>query len=203
MATDKPRITITLEPDQHDVLRRLAGLQGGSMSRIVSELLAEVTPVLERVCESLELAKRAQAGVRANLRRVAEEAEEDLRPLAEIARNQFDLFAAELQRLVEAGEGSHHEAPNAGDRVRDRRGRAGAGADAEGAEAQSPRPVITGATEVQRRTRAGRGEGSGAVPKPSSGKGSRVAKHPKVLADADNDGKGARVLVGGASRRAK
>lgn len=173
MATDKPRITITLEPDQHDVLRRLAGLQGGSMSRIVSELLAEVTPVLERVCESLELAKRAQAGVRANLRRVAEEAEEDLRPLAEMARNQFDLFAVELQRLVAAGEG------------------------------RSPRPVITGATGVQRRTRAGRGEGSGAAPKPSSGKGSRVAKHAKVLADADNDGKGARVLVGGASRRAK
>lgn len=203
MATDKPRITITLEPDQHEVLRRLAGLQGGSMSRIVSELLAEITPVLERVCESLELAKRAQAGVRANLRRVAEEAEEDLRPLAEMARNQFDLFAGELQRLVEAGEGRQQEAPDAGDRPSDRRRRADGGADAEGAEAQSPRPVITGATGAQRSTRAGRGEGSGAVPKPSSGKGSSRATGAKVLADADNDGKGARVLGGGASRRAK
>lgn len=203
MATDKPRITITLEPDQHVVLRRLAGLQGGSMSRIVSELLAEVTPVLERVCESLELAKRAQAGVRANLRRVAEEAEEDLRPLAEIARNQFDLFAAEVQRLVDAGEGSQHEAPNASAQAPARPRRSPACADAEGAEAQSPQPVITGATEVQRRTMAGRGEGSGATPKPSSGKGSSRATGAKVVTVTDNDGKGARVLVGGASRRAK
>lgn len=203
MATDKPRITITLEPDQHVVLRRLAGLQGGSMSRIVSELLAEVTPVLERVCESLELAKRAQAGVRANLRRVADEAEEDLRPLAEIARNQFDLFAAEVQRLVDAGEGSQREDPNAGGPAGDRLGRAGAGPDAEGAEAQSPRPVITGATEVQRRTGKGRGEVSGAAPKPSIGKGSSRATGAKFGTVTDNDGKGARVLVGGASRRAK
>ena len=158
MATDKPRITITLEPDQHDVLRRLSGLQGGSMSRIVSDLLAEVTPVLERVCESLELAKRAQAGVRANLRRVAEEAEEDLKPLAEMARNQFDLFALELERLVQAGEGKQPDEPDAGDRVRDRRGRAGAGADAEGEEAASPRPVITGATGVQRSASGGKGK---------------------------------------------
>lgn len=203
MATDKPRITITLEPDQHAVLRRLAGLQGGSMSRIVSELLAEVTPVLERVCESLELAKRAQAGVRANLRRVAEEAEEDLKPLAEMARNQFDLFALELERLVQAGAGKQPDEPDAGDRVRDRRGRAGAGADAEGEEAASPRPVITGATGVQRRTRTAGGENSGAAAKPKRGKGSSPAGPAKVLANADRNGEGARVLVGGASRRAK
>lgn len=203
MATDKPRITITLEPDQHEVLRRLAGLQGGSMSRIVSELLAEVTPVLERVCESLELAKRAQAGVRANLRRVAEEAEEDLRPLAEMARSQFDRFAVELQRLVAAGEGRQQEAPDAGDRPSDRRRRADGGSDAEGAEAQSPRPVITGATGVRRRTRTEGGENSGAASKPKRGKGSSSVGPAKVLANADLNGKGARVLVGGASRRAK
>lgn len=105
MATDKPRITITLSPEQHFVLKRLATLQGGSMSRIVTDLLGEVTPVLSRVCDTLEVAKRAQEGVRLNLRRAAQEAEEDIRPLAEIARNQFDLFASELERLVQtAGE---------------------------------------------------------------------------------------------------
>jgi len=173
------------------------------MSRIVSELLAEITPVLERVYESLELAKRAQADVRANLRRVAEEAEEDLRPLAKIARNQFDLFAAELQRLVEAGENSQHKTPNAGDRARDRRVRADAMADAENAETQSPQPVITGATGVQRRTRTAGGENSGTTSKPKHNKSSSSVEPAKILANANLNNDGARVLVGGASQGTK
>lgn len=102
MATEKPRITITLPREQYEVIKRLATLQGGSMSRIVADLLGEVTPVLSRVCDSLEIAKRAQEGVRLNLRKAAQEAEEDMKPLAEIARDQFDRFASELDRLVQA-----------------------------------------------------------------------------------------------------
>jgi hypothetical protein len=120
MATEKPRITITLPLEQYEVIKRLATLQGGSMSRIVADLLGEVTPVLSRVCDSLEIAKRAQEGVRLNLRKAAQEAEEDMKPLAEIARDQFDRFASELDRLVQA------------------------------AGESSPRTVITGATESQR-----------------------------------------------------
>lgn len=101
MATEKPRITITLEPEQHAVLRRLAELQGGSMSRIVSEFLGEVTPILSQVADSLELAQRALSDARAKFVRAAEEAEEELRPLAEFTRNQFDLFSAQIGRLVE------------------------------------------------------------------------------------------------------
>ena len=52
-------------PDRPDPFDKLPG-EFMMWVLIVSELLAEVTPVLERVCESLELAKRAQAGVRAN-----------------------------------------------------------------------------------------------------------------------------------------
>ena len=107
MATEKPRITITLPREQYEVIKRLATLQGGSMSRIVADLLGEVTPVLSRVCDSLEIAKRAQEGVRLNLRKAAQEAEEDMKPLAEIARDQFDRFASELDRLVQAAGESH------------------------------------------------------------------------------------------------
>ena len=71
MATEKPRITITLEPEQHAVLRRLAELQGGSMSRIVSEFLGEVTPILSQVADALELAQRASSDARASTRRCA------------------------------------------------------------------------------------------------------------------------------------
>jgi hypothetical protein len=149
MATEKPRITITLEPAQHEVLKRLSALQGGSMSKIVSEFLGEITPILEKVADSLESAKRASADARARFVRAAEVAEEELRPLADFAKSQFDLFAEELQRL--------------GDQAQ-----AGEGCDGVGAPAPrpaqhspasegSPQPVITGATESQRMPRKSRG----------------------------------------------
>lgn len=156
MATEKPRITITLEPEQHAVLRRLADLQGGSMSRIVSEFLGEVTPILAQVADSLELAKQASAEARAKFVRAAEEAEEELRPLAEFTRNQFDMFSEQIERLVEQEKGRNHEATGEAGTRAARHG-------AAGADGVSPRPVITGATEVQRRTGKGKGRADAAA----------------------------------------
>lgn len=146
MATDKPRITITLTNEQHEVLKRLSVLQKAPMSRIVCDLLEEVTPVLSNIADSLEIAVRAQAGVRANIKRAAEEAEEDLRPLVEYAKNQFDMFASELSRMVDG------VAPDAGD-----------GRGTAPATGASPRPVITGATGGQRGPGKSRGAGKKAA----------------------------------------
>lgn len=156
MATEKPRITITLEPEQHAVLRRLADLQGGSMSRIVSEFLGEVTPILSQVADSLELAKQASAEARAKFVRAAEEAEEELRPLAEFTRNQFDIFSQEIERLVEQEKGRKPEATGEAGTRTARHG-------AAGADGVSPRPVITGATEVQRRAGKSKGRADAAA----------------------------------------
>lgn len=159
MATEKPRITITLEPEQHAVLKRLAELQGGSMSRIVSEFLGEATPILAQVADSLETAQRASADARAKFVRAAEEAEKELRPLAEFARNQFDLFSAQLNRLVE-DQGTPADSSRT----------PAHGAEASGARsepwtevpkvshAKRPRPVITGATVSGEAQRGSRGE---------------------------------------------
>lgn len=177
MATMKPRITITLEPDQHDVLRRLADLQRTSMSKIVAEFLGEVTPILENVANALEAVQRASSDARAKFVRTAEVAEEELRPLAEFARSQFDMFAAEIGRIEQEATGA--------------------------SKGKSPRPVITGATGGQRRVRAAGGESLVDASKPKRGKGSSTIGPAKVLANADLNGEGARVLVGGASRGAK
>lgn len=144
MATDKPRITITLETDQYAVLRRMADLQGGSMSRIVSDLLSEIVPVLNSVCDSLELAKKAHADVRANLRRVAEDAQSDLEPIAKMFSDQFDMFASELERVASGASGQASEGGGEGEPGRDRRARHGAPSQAS--DGLGPRPVITGAT---------------------------------------------------------
>lgn len=142
MATTKPRITITLEPDQYAVLARLAALQGSPMARIVSELMSEVVPTLEGLCNTLEAAKRADAKVKAQMRKSMEAAEADLMPLAQAVLNQMDMFqeslvaalgtAASLERGCEDGE-ARSDSPAS---------RSGSG----------PHPVITGATTPNPRT---------------------------------------------------
>lgn len=102
MATAKPRITISLEPDQYEALRRLAELQKAPMSRIVSELLAEVTPVLGRLADTIETALKAQADLKEHVRSAASDFERDVNPLHELLKNQLDLFSGEISRIAEA-----------------------------------------------------------------------------------------------------
>ena len=58
MATQKPRITITLEQDVYDTIKGLSEAQGCTMSGLISEFLAIVNPVQQRV---LRAVKKAQA----------------------------------------------------------------------------------------------------------------------------------------------
>ena len=58
MATAKPRITVTLDPDVYETIKGLSEAQGCTMSGLVSEFLAMVNPVQQRV---LRAVKKAQA----------------------------------------------------------------------------------------------------------------------------------------------
>lgn len=53
MATTKPRITLTMEPELYALYRDLAGLQGRSMSAIIVDLLDATSPVQQQVLEAL------------------------------------------------------------------------------------------------------------------------------------------------------
>lgn len=131
VATDRPRITISLAPDEYAVLRRLAGLQGRPMSRIVSELIGEFAPVLARVCDAIDLAHQAQGKVRENIRKAADEAEAAILPHAQAVLQQFEAFNDDLRQLgleLSADDGA-------------------ASRGAAAARRGSPRPVITGATK--------------------------------------------------------
>jgi predicted transcriptional regulator len=136
MATTKPRITITMEQPDYDVVQRLAKLQGKPMSKVVTELISEIVPVLAKVADSLAIAVNAHANVKQKMVQAAEQAEQDMQPVLEQAINQFDLFASQLAAAVE-GE-SAAAAPVA------------AASAAGGADVPSPRPVITGAMKPQR-----------------------------------------------------
>ena len=58
MATQKPRITVTLDRDVYDTIRGLADVQGVTMSGLVSEFLTMVNPIQQRV---LRACQKAQA----------------------------------------------------------------------------------------------------------------------------------------------
>lgn len=61
MAATNPRITITLRPELHAILRRLSVLTGNSQSAIVGELLEASSDVFERMAQTLDYAEKLRA----------------------------------------------------------------------------------------------------------------------------------------------
>lgn len=102
MPTIKPRIKLTLEQPRYDLLKRLAALQGVSMAALVTDMLEEFYPVMERVCVVLEAAKQAQATSKQGLRDAVAQAEAELLPLAKATMSQFDLFLEGVQQSITA-----------------------------------------------------------------------------------------------------
>lgn len=100
MATLKPRIAVTLEPHRYDMLKRLAALQGASMSSLISELLESVAEPLERVCVVLEAAKKAPHDVREGLRVATLKAEAAYTPLIAESLDQIDMFLSDASGVV-------------------------------------------------------------------------------------------------------
>lgn len=133
MATTKPRINVTLEPHRYALFRRLAALQGVSMSSLVSELLDVVAEPMGRVCVVLEAAKTAPESVRKGLRAAVDRAEAQLMPKALETLDQFDLFLAQS----EAATGTEARGP-------------GAAALRAQLAASDPRLVTRGSTPLRR-----------------------------------------------------
>lgn len=144
MATTKPRVHVTLEPHRYDLLRRLAGLQGVSMSHVIADLLETVAPPLERVVCVLEAAQVAQTDFKSGLLAACDRAEASLLPAALAAVDQFDLFIADASAAV-AGAAQADTSP------------------AADAVAQDPRPVITGVRSPGGKPRKAGGKGVSGV----------------------------------------
>lgn len=61
MPAINPRITITLKPEVHDVLKRLSSLTGNSQSSMVSDILTESLPVFENMVQVLVAAEKVRS----------------------------------------------------------------------------------------------------------------------------------------------
>lgn len=97
MPTVKPRFVVTCEPDTHEVLQRLADLQGRSRGAIVAELLDEVAPALARTVALLEAAAAAPEQVKAGLRAVVEGVYDDLVEVTGDGVRQMDMILDALE----------------------------------------------------------------------------------------------------------
>jgi uncharacterized protein (DUF1778 family) len=106
MPTTKPRITITLSQHQHDLLGAMANAQKVSMSSIVVELLDTAVPVLERVMDLINAAKRAPQEALDELKRSLDRAEHHVLGMQQEAIGQLDLLVKEAGGMGEAHRGS-------------------------------------------------------------------------------------------------
>lgn len=77
MATSKPRVTVTLEPDVYSTMKELAELQGRSLSSLIGELVNMVHPVQLRVLSAVKAAVTTQQEARADLLHQLESAQEE------------------------------------------------------------------------------------------------------------------------------
>lgn len=96
MSTSKPRITVTLEPREHEVLSRLSAVGGESMSALVAQFVTVALPSLERLVVVLERAAVAPEEARAGLLAAVERAERTLLPALMNAQDMGDLFLSDV-----------------------------------------------------------------------------------------------------------
>lgn len=104
MPTAKPRIAITLPPHTHEVIRRLAELNGQPMSKIVAELVEAVSEPLMRTVALLEAAAAAPKQIKDGLRGTVQAMERELYGAAGYTLGQMDWLINEMGK----------EAPRAG-----------------------------------------------------------------------------------------
>jgi hypothetical protein len=108
MPTERPRITITLSGQQHEVLRRMSLLGGESMSSIVVDMLDTVMPMLERVVVTMQAAHDAPAQAKKGMRESFARAEAEMLPQLTSMMHQLDMLLepAPAPALAGAGVGS-------------------------------------------------------------------------------------------------
>lgn len=107
MPAVRPRITVVLNPDTLDVLRRAAKVQGESVSKLVSGMCDELVPGLERVAHLGEVFQASTLAQKESVRAGLEAADDEVR-----GRVQDAIIAmTALDEVVAAALGAASEGP--------------------------------------------------------------------------------------------
>lgn len=90
MPTENPRITITLTPSTHSLLKELSALTGESMSATVADLLASSEPVFQRMVTVLRAAQEVQREGKASMVAAIDEAQSKIEQQLGLALETLD-----------------------------------------------------------------------------------------------------------------
>lgn len=101
MATKKPRVAVTLNENTHEVIARLAEIQGRSRGAVIADLLNEVAPVMARTVALLEAAAAAPGQVKDGLRKTFEGLHADLLRSTGDSIVQMDMLLAAMEGAEE------------------------------------------------------------------------------------------------------
>jgi hypothetical protein len=95
MATAKPRVSVTLDPDLHAALRELAALNGESLSAVIGGLLEALAPTVLRVVEAGRQFQALSNDMQDQVRKTFTEAEAEISPaLSDLQTQAFAALAA-------------------------------------------------------------------------------------------------------------
>jgi hypothetical protein len=107
MPTIKPRVNVTLEPQTHAVIERLAHLQGRTRGAVIADLLDSIAPVMGRTVALLEAASSAPQQVKDGLRSVVEGVHNELLEKAGVSNTQMDMLLERLSGGSQGGVNPH------------------------------------------------------------------------------------------------
>lgn len=97
MPTVKPRVQVTLEPETHAVIERLAVLQGRTRGAVIADFLDSIVPTLTRTVALIEAAAEAPNTVKQGLREMVEGVHRDLVGAAGDASSQLDMLLDRIE----------------------------------------------------------------------------------------------------------
>lgn len=120
MATTKPRVNVTLEQADYDILKRLSELSGTPMSRQIADLVQIVVPVLSQMADNFEKLKQADETIKNRLRISADnglkQAELIQQQALELHSDFSNDFQAVLEDVIKAAEGVGNDTKRVADR---------------------------------------------------------------------------------------
>lgn len=102
MATEKPRIIITFEQHEYDVLKRFAKLSGSTMSKVIRELTEPALDPLERLCVMMEGINTSKIEVHEGMAQSFNQVAKDMEPFLKDAIDQYDMFLTKFEEVVDA-----------------------------------------------------------------------------------------------------
>jgi hypothetical protein len=114
----RKRVNLSLQPDEYDLLTRLAKARGRSRAGVLEDVFHELRPVFERVVAAVEAAQKAEDAAKKGLRAAVERSEAVVESHAQAAVRQVDWLLNEAQGLSPAADpGRDAQAAGPGRRV--------------------------------------------------------------------------------------